>query len=176
MIQCRVYKEAEETVDRIYTQLLQTDYKWHSTVTTIIPLNICKNYNLQVVINWWEHRAEKAVKLSKLTYGEISKYKLIKSWLIIHKDLTVVEKKVWLIDVVIPAKDRELEKITKYQDLKIKTKRLWHKLVMVVPVVIGIQGTIPKNLWALKENPICQLQRATLLGSVHMLHQYITTF
>ena len=43
-------------------------------------------------------------------------------------DITVVEKKqVWLIDVAIPGDNRinqkEVEKITKYQDLKVEVER-----------------------------------------------------
>ena len=56
-------------------------------------------------------------------------------------DITVVEKKqVWIIDVAIPGdgriEEKELEKISKYQDLKIEIERLWEKQATVVPVVI----------------------------------------
>ena len=45
-------------------------------------------------------------------------------------DITVVEKKqVWIIDVEIPRdsriEEKKLEKISKYQDLRIETERLW---------------------------------------------------
>ena len=57
-------------------------------------------------------------------------------------DITVVEmKQVWLIDVAISGDSRidqkEVEKITKYQDLKIEVERLWEKKATVVTVVIG---------------------------------------
>ena len=47
-------------------------------------------------------------------------------------DINVVEKKqVWIIDVAIPGdgriEERELEKISKYQDLKTEIERLWEK-------------------------------------------------
>ena len=47
-------------------------------------------------------------------------------------DINVVEKKqVWIIDVAIPGDDRieekELENISKYQDLKIEIERVWGK-------------------------------------------------
>ena len=66
-------------------------------------------------------------------------------------DITVVEKKqVWIIDVAIPGdgriEEKELEKISKYQDLKIEIERLWEKQATVVPVVIGSLGTIPRDL------------------------------
>ena len=66
-------------------------------------------------------------------------------------DITVVEKKqVWLIDVAIPGdiiiNQKEVEKITKYQDLKIKVERHWEKKATVMPVVIGALGAIPRDL------------------------------
>ena len=67
------------------------------------------------------------------------------------QDITVVEKKqVWIIDVAIPGdgriEEKELEKISKYQDLKIEIERLWEKQATVVPVVIGSFGAIPSDL------------------------------
>ena len=66
--------------------------------------------------------------------------------------ITVVEKKgVWIIDVAIPRDGRieeeELEKISKYQNLKIKIERLGKTshCSTVVPVVIGSLGAIPKR-------------------------------
>ena len=66
-------------------------------------------------------------------------------------DITVVEKKrVWIIDVAIPGDGRiekkELEKISKYQELKIEIKRLWEKQATVVPIVIGSLGAIHRDL------------------------------
>ena len=66
-------------------------------------------------------------------------------------DITVVEKKqVWLIDVAIPGDSRidqkKVEKITKYQDLKVEVERLWEKKATVVPVVIGALKAIPRDL------------------------------
>ena len=65
--------------------------------------------------------------------------------------IAVFEKKqVWLIDVAIPGNMRinhkEVEKITKYQDLKVEVERLWKKKATVVPVVIGALGAIPEDL------------------------------
>ena len=65
-------------------------------------------------------------------------------------DITVVAKKqVWLIDVAIPGDSRiyqkEVEKIAKYQDMKIEVERLWKEKVTVVPVVIGALVAIPRS-------------------------------
>ena len=90
-------------------------------------------------------------------------------------NITVVEKKqVWLIGVSIPGDSRieqkEVEKITKYQDLKVEVERLWEKKATVVPVVVGDLGAITrdlvkhlKTLRLDKISPI-QLQKAVLLA------------
>ena len=59
-------------------------------------------------------------------------------------DITVVEKKqVWLVDVVNPGDSRiqqkKVEKVTKYQDLKIEVERLWERKATVVPAVIALK-------------------------------------
>ena len=73
-------------------------------------------------------------------------------------NITVVEKKqVWLIDVAIPGDSRieqkEVEKITKYQDLKVEVERLWEKKATVVPVVVGDLGAITRDL-VKRERPL----------------------
>ena len=54
------------------------------------------------------------------------------------------------MDVAIPGDNRiqqkAVEKITKYPDLKIEEELLWEKKATAVPVVIGAQGAIPKDL------------------------------
>ena len=99
-------------------------------------------------------------------------------------DITVVDKKQgWLIDVAMPGGSRinqkEEEKITKYQDLKVEVERLWEKKATVVSVVIGALGTISrdlvKHLKILGLNKISpsQLQKAVLLGTAHILRNYL---
>ena len=99
-------------------------------------------------------------------------------------DITVVEKKqVWLIDVAIRGDSRinqkEVEKITKYQDLKVEVERLWEKKATVVPVVIGTLGVIPRDLvkhlktLGLEKISPSQLQKAVLLGTAHILLKYL---
>ena len=95
-------------------------------------------------------------------------------------DITVVEKKqVWLIDVAILGdstfNQKEVEKITKYQDLKIKVERFWEQKATVVPVVSGALGAITRDLLkhlktlGLEKISPSQLQKAALLGIAHIL-------
>ena len=99
-------------------------------------------------------------------------------------DITVVEKKrVWIIDVAIPGdgriEEKELAKISKYQDLKIEIERLWEKQATVVLVVIGSLGAIPRDLMmhlrtiGLESISPSQLQKTVLLGTVHILRKYL---
>ena len=58
----------------------------------------------------------------------------------------VEKKQVCLIDVATPGESRidqkEVEKITKYQDLKIEVERLKEEKAIVVSMVIGALGAI----------------------------------
>ena len=93
----------------------------------------------------------------------------------------VDKNQVWLIDMTIPGDSRidqkEMEKITKYQDLKVEVERLWEKKATVVPVVIGALGAIPKDLikhlktLGLDKISPSQLQKAALLGTAHILQK-----
>ena len=68
-------------------------------------------------------------------------------------DLILVDKKAKscvIIDVAVPGdcriREKEIEKIEKYQILKRELKRLWSlKKFEVVPVVVGSLGCINKN-------------------------------
>ena len=72
--------------------------------------------------------SRKCCKMKKSKFSGTLKFKQTNIWLI-TPDITVVEKKqVLLIDVAIPGDSRinqkEVEKITKYQDLKVEVERL----------------------------------------------------
>ena len=75
--------------------------------------------------------------------------------------------------------DKELEKISKYQDLKIEIERLWGKQATVVPVVIRSLGAIPRDLRkhlrtiGLESISPSQLQKTVLLGTAHILRKYL---
>ena len=94
----------------------------------------------------------------------------------------MVEKKcVWIIDVAIPGdgriEEKEQEKISKYQDLKIKIERLWEKQATVVPVVIESIGATPRDVMkqlrtiGLENISPGQLQKRVLLRTAHILRK-----
>ena len=55
-----------------------------------------------------------------------------------------------IIDISVPRdeniQDKKLEKIDKYQSLKIKLEQLWKVKIMVIPVVVGALGAISDRL------------------------------
>lgn len=74
-----------------------------------------------------------------------------------------------------------MEKINKYQDLKLELKKIWKmKDVEVVPIVIGALGAIPKGLRANLERigvhlPTSLLQKSVLLSTAHILRRVLST-
>ena len=74
--------------------------------------------------------------------------------------------------------EKEMEKISKYQDLKIEIERLWENQATVVPVMIGSLGAIPRDfkkyLRTIGVESILpsQLQKTVLLGTAHILRKY----
>uniref|UniRef100_A0A803TE67 Stress induced phosphoprotein 1 n=1 Tax=Anolis carolinensis TaxID=28377 RepID=A0A803TE67_ANOCA len=177
-------KEADETIDHIFScckKIAQTDYKQrHNYVAQMIHWNLCLKYHLPAVKNWWDHKPAKVLENehTKILWD----FRIQTDKVPEHNtpDITVVEKKkVWIIDVAIPGDSRidekQQEKLSRYQDLKIELQRLWQKPVQVVPVVIGTLGAVPKDLSrhletiGIDQITICQLQKATLLGSPRII-------
>ena len=94
--------------------------------------NLCKKYHLPTSEKLWEHNVEKVLQNEEVKILWDFKIQTDKNLAHNIPDMTVIKKKqVWLIDVAIPGDSRinqkEVEKITKYQDLKVKVERLWEK-------------------------------------------------
>src|SRR6185436_85627 len=100
-------------------------------------------------------------------------------------DITIIEKKhIWLVDVATLGDShitqKETEKPTKYQDLKIEVQRLWERKVDIVPIVVGAHGAIPKDLHhclkslGLNKVSPAQIQKAALLKMAHILRKYLS--
>ena len=185
---CRLCKEKEETVDHLVStcsKIAQTDYKErHNKVASMLHWNLCKKYHLPAADKWWEHKIEKVLQNNEAKI--LWDFKIQTDKHLAHNipDITVVEKKqIWLVDVAIPGESRiqqkEVEKITKYQDLKIEVERLWERKATVVPVVIGALRAIPRDLkkhlntLGLDKITPSQLQKAALLGTAHILRKYL---
>ena len=95
----------------------------------------------------------------------------------------VVEKiggKCFIIDIAVPGdhniQQKELEKKTRYEHLRIEIARLWNKEVSVIPIVVGALGTLTANLKKnFKELGIPKvtpcLQKSALLGTASILRR-----
>ena len=115
--------------------------------------NLCKKYQMPCSNKSYEHQPQPVTENenAKLLWDySIRTDRVIPT----HRpDFTRVDKtniKVSLIDVAVPrdskADQKEQERRDKYQDLRIDSRRLWDKLVEIVPIIIGTLGTMPKSL------------------------------
>ena len=120
-------KVKEETIDHLVSscsKIAQTDCKErHDKVTSMLHWNLCRKYNQPTADNWWVHKVDKVLQKEKVKILWDFKIQMDKHLAHNIPDITVVEKKqVWIIDVTIPGdgriEEKELEKISKYQDLK----------------------------------------------------------
>ena len=153
---CRMCGERGETVQHIICEckkLAQREYKRrHDTVAKSFHWKLCEKHNLERKEKWYEHCPEGAVEDDdvKLIWDiNIQCDNVIEAR---RPDLILVDKKAKscvITDVAIPGncriREKEIEKIEKYQNLKRELKRLWLlKKVEVVPVVVGALGALAR--------------------------------
>ena len=185
---CRLCKEKKETVDHLVSacsKIALTNYKdRHNKVASMLHWNLCKKYHLPAADKWWEHKIEKVVQNNEAKILRDFKIQTDKHLAHNIPDIIVVEKKqVWLVDVAISGDSRiqqkEVKKITKFQNPKIEVERLCEKKATVVPVVIRTLGVIPRDLTkhlntlGLDKITLSQLQKVALLGTAHILRKYL---
>ena len=71
-------------------------------------------------------------------------------------------------------KKKRKKKKDKYRNLRIELRRLWNKPVEIVPIFIGVLGTIPKSLKRNLEELGADvtpglLQKSVVLETVHII-------
>ena len=132
-----------------YKKLARREYKRrHDTVAKLVHWKLCEKHNLKGKEKWYEHCPEGVAEDDD---GKIIGDITIQCDNVIEArtpNLILVEKKTKscvIMDVSIPGdcsiREKEIEKIEKYQNLKRKLKRLCSlKKVEVVPVIIGTLG------------------------------------
>ena len=138
---CRMCGERGETMQHIICEckkLEQREYKRrHNTVAKLVHWKLCEKYNLERKEKWyWD---------INIQCDDVMEAR--------RPDLILVDKKeksCVIIDVAVPGdcriRQKEIEKVEKYQNLKRELKRLWSlKKVKVVPVVVGALGCISKG-------------------------------
>ena len=170
--------------------LAQAQYKnWrHNKVAQVIHWDLCRKYKLPVKEKWYEHRAENVSENDNVKI--LWDVKIQTDKIVEHSrpDILVVikeTKKCLIIDVACPfdtrIKEKEKEKVEKYQDLKREIKRIWQcKEVTIIPIIIGTLGTVNTNfkLWLKKlelKLSFRTMQKVCLLGSARIVRKVLDT-
>ena len=147
---------------------------------------MCEKHNLERKEKWYRHCPEGVVEVDdgNLIWDiNIQCDNVIEAR---RHDLILVDKKAKscvIIDVAVPGdcriREKEIEKIETYQNLKRELKRLWSlKKVEVVPVVVGALGCISKGFsgWmgtlGIKLN-VGMVQKSVLLGATRILRKVL---
>ena len=187
---CRMCDERDETVMHILSEcskLAQTEYKKrHDKVATMVHWELCKQYDLPHSQNWYEHRAEAVMENDdvKLLWDfNIRTDRVIEAR---RPDIVLIDKKnkeTLIIDVAVPGdfrvKEKEIEKITKYQDLVVEINRMWDTNSKVIPIVIGALGAQNQlidylALLGVQTRKAESMQQTALLGSAHILRKVLS--
>ena len=152
----------------------------------MIHWKLCEKHNFERKEKWYKHCPEGVVEDDdvKLIWDiNIQCDNVIEAR---RPDLILVDKKAKscvIIDVAIPGdcriREKEIEKIEKYHNLKRELKTLWWlKKVEVVPVVVGALGCISKGFsgWmdtlGIKLN-VGMVQKSVLLGTARILRKVL---
>ena len=186
---CRMCRDKNETVSHILSgcsKLAQKEYKKrHDNVARAIHWDLSGKCGFDRNDKWYNHVPESVL--------ENENYKLLWDFSIRtdhniearRPDLVLVdksEKRCQIIDVAIPedsgVKEKEDEKIEKYQNLARELRRIWEVKTKVVPIVVGALGTVPLRLKAnLKgigvDTSITLIQKSALLGSARILRKVL---
>ena len=185
---CRLCGNHPETVEHLVSgcpKLAGTLYKLrHDSVLKYLHWLLCQKYSLDCCAQWWKHEPPSIIENEQVKI--LWDFNIFCDHIISARrpDLTVVDKLkhlVTLFDVSIPADkritDKEEEKITKYQDLRIEIERLWRKKTTIIPVVIGALGAVSKHFkdfirqLNLKGTNPYILQKSAMLGTASILRK-----
>ena len=154
-------------------------------VARTIHWQLCRKHQIECnADNLWDHVREKVVERENIKiFWDFNVYadRKIKGK---RPNIIVIDemkKKVKLIDISAPTDhwidEKEMEKIDKYQDLKIEIERLWSVKTMMVPIVIGLLGTISKQFndhvqrLDLGSMSLLDLQKSVILCTAHILRR-----
>ncbi|XP_068704584.1 uncharacterized protein [Montipora foliosa] len=154
---CRMCRDKNETLSHIVSgcsKLAQKEYKKrHDNVARAIHWDLSGKCGFHRNDKWCNHVPE--------SVQENENYKLLWDFSIRtdhnikarRPDLVLVDKSkksCHIIDVAIPedsgAKEKEADKVEKYQNLARELRRMWEVKTKVVPIVLGALGTVPLRL------------------------------
>ena len=153
---CRMCGSATESVTHIISQctvLAQKEYKRrHDKVGQNVHWQLCKKYGFECGQNWYQHVPVPVLENEEIKLlwdftiqvdREIANYR--PDIVIFNK----VKRYCLIVDVAIPGDHRidqkEIEKITKYADLKLEISRMWNCEATVVPIILGHLDQFPRT-------------------------------
>jgi len=73
---------------------------------------------------------------------------------------------------------KETEKILKYEDLIMEIQRMWNVKTIVIPVIVGVTGTVSKSFrkyvsYIPGKHEVKELQKTAILGNAHILRKVL---
>ena len=74
---------------------------------------------------------------------------------------------------------KEIEKKSKYSDLELEIQRMWHMKTVVIPLLVGVLGTVKKgmveNIKKVSETAtVTEIQKICMLGSARTLRKVLS--
>ena len=187
---CRLCGKNVESITHIVSacsMLAQRDYKRrHDKVCLNLHWNLCKKYGINVVDKWYQHKPEAVLENDAVKI--LWDFSVQTDRVIEHRrpDIVVVDKavnKCYIIDVAIPGDQnlvkKKCEKLNNYAELRLEIARLWNKETVVVPIIIGALGSVPKDIHhylKLLDIPyqLNTLQHSALLGTANILRKVLS--
>ena len=170
------------------SKLVQKEYKTrHDWVGKVINWEMCKKLEFDHTNKCYMHNQAPVIEndTHKLLWDfDIHTDRLISARrpsLIIIKEKRRTYK---IVDVVVPADHRiklkEFEKKVKYLNLSMELKKLWNMQMTIIPIVIGVFGTVTKgSLKGLEDlevgGRVDTIQTAALLRTARILSRVLET-
>ena len=187
---CRLCGSADETINHLISEcskLAQREYKRrHDKVAKAVHWTLCKKHQLEASDKWYQHVPEPILQNEHVKLLWDYSIQTDQEVQARRPDLVLQDKReniTYLIDIAIPydtrIKDKQVEKIQKYQDLKIQVQRCWDSAVKVIPIVIGALGAQPPELQQYLRTIGCErlhigtIQKSVLLGTAHIIRKVL---
>ena len=188
---CRMCGSKGETVAHVVSEcgkLAQTEYKgMHDNVAHYIHWQLCGKCALERANSWYEQKPEGVVESENFTILWDFTVQCDQKIGTRRPDIVFIDEKereVVIIDFAMSGddrvKDKELEKLEKYQLLKDGIAKVWRmRKVIVVPVVIGALGAVPVNFKEYMKRMgvnvrLEVIQKTAVLGTVKVLRKVLS--
>ena len=113
---------------------------------------LCKKFEIECEDKWFSHQPEPVLENEKCKILWDLAIQTDKEIEHRRPDIVVIDKEkreCEIVNIAVPGdqniKVKELEKITKYQDLRLQVQNLWNAKATVIPAVVGALGIV-RNL------------------------------